>query len=124
MEAWNKPPTSTWYYMRYGDEQKEKGPRPIYAIIVLPKSRKKREFTEPSPTSSTSFQQKEFWMKRIDKSTEKGREKQKGELEKKKEETARKICCEIRERKKKGENKKGKRRRKTQREQEEDLMML
>ncbi len=41
-------------------------------------------------------------MKRIAKSTEKGRSKQKEELKKKKEETARKICCEIRERKEKG----------------------
>jgi len=109
----------------YDCRKKKKRSSPIY-VISCKKLWKKREFTgkEASPTSSTSFLQKEFWMKRIDKSTEKGREKQKGELEKKKEETARKICCEIRERKKKGENKKGKRRRKTQREQEEDLMML
>jgi len=56
-------------------------------------------------------------MKRIAKSREKGRETQKEELKKKKEETARKFCCEIRERKKgrkqeigKGEEGKGKQR--------------
>jgi len=53
---------------------------------------------EASPTSSTSFLQTKFWMKKVVKHKEKGRkEKQKEEVEKKKEETASKIGCESRE---------------------------